>query len=344
MNSMENSPGCEGHIVSNSVAMDKPIAKHCSCVPAVLLLLLISACVHAQEVQDYSRCDPHLGSNYDSGSAVDRTVRQNKYFACVTQQIYVRLQAGLRQKLIELNQWKARNNRTARRSVKTRGQDVRAELKALHDAQSAELNTDRAQMNARHRKERWGAANTIRQCFRAVDGVLDGKWNDAYQDLTGQYQTKTLSVRTSVAQIRSTPFNRSVNEYLSSKSEPLALLGDTSPPPPPAADDIVGVSQSTEDATDDFTAEEGALVPPDDSIEAVPEEDCEIIFVDGTEIAADESQIVSLDQHGFDCATEDGTSRFSPLRGLFIYANGLIDGDEEVDEVKIRYGNVGGRG
>ena len=296
----------------------------------------------AEDAPDYAHCDPHLGANYDESSPVARHARQNKYFICVTQQIYGRLRTGLRQQINELNQWQTRNGHTAQRSIRTNGKTAVSELKLTHSAQRMELNADHAnrlnqvgaepsqnvraerneltgifqaesqQMNLRHNAERKELQNIIHGCASSVAREIKAMWDDEFQNLTEQYQSKTSSVRTRSSQIRNTPYDSSVSSYAASDSEPHEAVVDT-PPPPPLSPDA---------PSDALVAGQVAATPSIESAETTPEGGCQLVFLVTSTIAVVGEQ---------------------PLRNTFVYTSRLIDGAQEVEEVAIRgYGPTSG--
>jgi hypothetical protein len=248
-------------------------------------VLLNAAFVRAQQAQDiYARCEPQLGSRYDTLSPVDKSAKQDKYFNCVAIEIYGRLQVSLRQSLNELNRWKARNTSKTKSAVRVSRKVARSEIDAMHDEERSALNTSREnrarqissvaernamnaqfqadvrEMNVRHGADVQVLAEVCLECVRGAYVELARMWEADYQNLTGQYLTKSGSVRSLVSQIRDTPFDSSVNSYLASGSQvPRAVL-DTSPtdgpcrwycepPPPPASEEAIGLSQIVPDET-----------------------------------------------------------------------------------------------
>ena len=281
----------------------------------------------AEDAPDYAHCDPHLGANYDESSPVAKHVRQNKYLICVTQQIYGRLQTGLREQINELNQWQTRNGHTAQRSIRTNGKAAVSELKLMHGAQRMELNADHAnQLNQvgvessqneltgifqaerretdlRHNAERKELQTIIHGCASSIAREIKAMWDDEFQNLTEQYQSKTSSVGTRSSQIRNTPFDSSVGSYAASDSEPHEAVVDTPPPPPPSPspDDALGAGE--------------VATPVIDSAETTPEGGCQLVFQVTSTIAVIGEQ---------------------PLRSTFVYTSRLINGEREVKEVVIR--------
>ena len=75
--------------------------------------------------------------------------------------------------------------------------------------------------------------NIIHGCASSVAREIKALWDDEFQNLTEQYQSKTARVGTRSSQIRNTPFDTSVSTYASSDSEPHNPVVDTPPPPPP---------------------------------------------------------------------------------------------------------------
>jgi hypothetical protein len=133
-------------------------------------------------------------------------------------------------------------------------------------------------------------------------------WDDEFQNLTDQYQSKTSSVGTRSSQIRNTPYDSSVSSYVSSDSEPHEAVVDTPPPPPPSSD----APEAPDDALDTGQV---AATPSIESTETTPEGGCQLIFRDTSTIAVVGEQ---------------------PLRNTFVYTSRLIDGEQEVEEVAIR--------
>lgn len=70
-----------------------------------------------------------------------------------------------------------------------------------------------------------------------------------------------------------------------------------------------------------------------------------ITFIDETSMAVSENAKLAIDEYTFDPATENGTTNFSVLRGLFVFTSGLI-GRDDPDDVKIDtpVGSIGIRG
>ena len=240
-------------------------------------VVLNGAFVRAAEPQDvYARCEPQLGSKYDTLSPVDRLAKQDKYFNCVTKEIYGRLKVGLHQALMQLNRWRARNSSKVQSKVRVSRQVAQSELDEMHDEERSELISNRAnqierlsteqntaakrneinakftadirEMNISHSADQRELGTICQECVRYAWGELVGMWEADFQNLVGQYQTKSASVRSLVSQIRNTPFDSSVNNYLSSNSGQRAVLGDTpplpEPPPAPSPDATAGLSEA----------------------------------------------------------------------------------------------------
>jgi hypothetical protein len=70
-----------------------------------------------------------------------------------------------------------------------------------------------------------------------------------------------------------------------------------------------------------------------------------ISFLDETSMAVSENARMAIDKYSFDPSTENGTTHFSVLRGLFVFTSGLI-GRDDPDDVKIDtpVGSIGIRG
>ena len=240
-------------------------------------VLLNGAFVRAAEPQDvYARCEPQLGSKYDTLSPVDRLAKQDKYFNCVTTEIYGRLKVGLHQALMQLNRWRARNSSKVQSKVRVSRQVAQSELDEMHDEERSELTSNRAnqierlsteqntaakrneinakftadvrEMNISHSADQRELGTICQECVRYAWGELAAMWEADFQNLVGQYQTKSASVRSLVSQIRNTPFDSSVNNYLSSNSGQRAVLGDTpplpEPPPAPSPDATAALSEA----------------------------------------------------------------------------------------------------
>ena len=190
----------------------------------VATVVLNGAFVRAAEPQDvYARCEPQLGSKYDTLSPVDKSAKQDKYFNCVTKEIYGRLQVGLHQALMQLNGWRARNSGTVRSKVRVSRKVARSELDEMHDEERSELTSNRAnqierlsteqntgskrneinakftadirEMNVRHSSDQRELGDICQECVRYAWGELAGMWEADFQNLTGQYRTKSASVR-----------------------------------------------------------------------------------------------------------------------------------------------------
>jgi hypothetical protein len=254
--------------------------------PLAVAVLLSSEFVYSAEVQDiYARCEPQLGSRYDTLSPVDRAAKQDRYFSCVAVEIYGRLQVSLRHSLMELNRWKGRNTSKVKSAVRISRQEARSEIDAMHDeersalntsrenrarqissvdernAMNAQFHTDLREMNIRHSADVGVLAEVCVECVRGANVQLARMWEADYRNLIGQYQTKSASVRSLVSQIRDTPSDSSVNSYLASGSQVPRAVVETLPPPdgtcrwycepprPPSSKDAISLRQNVTDET-----------------------------------------------------------------------------------------------
>lgn len=70
-----------------------------------------------------------------------------------------------------------------------------------------------------------------------------------------------------------------------------------------------------------------------------------IVFLDETSMAVSQNARLAIDEYTFDPSTENGSTNFSVLRGLFVFTSGLI-GRDDPDDVSINtpVGSIGIRG
>jgi hypothetical protein len=89
----------------------------------------------------------------------------------------------------------------------------------------------------------------------------------------------------------------------------------------------------------------GAAIHEGDVVETQGKGAVNIVFVDQSTFAVSENAKLAIDKYVFDPHSDAGDSHFSMLRGLFVYASGLI-GREDPDDVKIEtpVGSIGIRG
>jgi len=89
----------------------------------------------------------------------------------------------------------------------------------------------------------------------------------------------------------------------------------------------------------------GTPIYEGDIVETKADGAVNISFIDETTMAISQNARMAIDHYAFDPASENGTTHFSVLRGLFVFTSGLI-GREDPDHVKIEtpVGSIGIRG
>jgi len=89
----------------------------------------------------------------------------------------------------------------------------------------------------------------------------------------------------------------------------------------------------------------GSPIYENDIIDTAMDGAVNIVFIDETSMAVSEGARLSIDDYNFDSETENGTTNFSILKGIFVYTSGLI-GRDDPDDVSIDtpVGSIGIRG
>lgn len=89
----------------------------------------------------------------------------------------------------------------------------------------------------------------------------------------------------------------------------------------------------------------GTAIYEGDVIETEGDGAVNIIFIDETEFAVSENARLAIDEYVFDPATQEGTTNFSVLSGVFAFTSGLIGRDDPDDvEIETPVGSIGIRG
>ena len=93
------------------------------------------------------------------------------------------------------------------------------------------------------------------------------------------------------------------------------------------------------------TAEMGSPIYQGDIVETAQDAAVNITFIDETDFAISGDSRLSIDEYIFDPDSNEGSSDFSVLKGLFVYTSGLIS-EEDPDDVNIDtpMGSIGIRG
>ncbi len=136
-----------------------------------------------------------------------------------------------------------------------------------------------------------------------------------------------------------------VDSFLKSGSEYASLDGATDESPVGAVSEVSGeVTVTHLDGTSEI-ATLGAPIYEGDIIETAGAGAVNITFVDETQFAVSENARLAIDEYVFDPQTNEGSTDFSVLKGLFVFTSGLI-GREDPDDVTIDtpMGSIGIRG
>lgn len=136
-----------------------------------------------------------------------------------------------------------------------------------------------------------------------------------------------------------------VNSFVHGPMEFAANQTATDESPVGAVEEVKGNATVTRADGTVETITIGTPIYQGDIVETDAKGAVNITFIDETTMAVSENARLAVKEYTFDPETENGTTNFSMLRGLFVFTSGLI-GRDDPDDVKIEtpVGSIGIRG
>ena len=229
---------------------------------------------------------------------------------------------------------------------------------------------DTKAMRSHHRVEYLSVQGQFRECRANLGNQIKRMTLKDENNVRQQFLDKSSQLTREIEDLKATPMNMSPNKYANSRPKTTTSSGGTgdgdSSAPPPAASAEASASGSTASNSENDAAigtienVEGSVSvirPSGETDKAYPgmpiylgdvvetEQDSafNMVFVDESTIDLGEKGRLEIDEYIYDPEAESGKSRFSLMRGIFVFTSDLI-GSKEPRDVDIDINPRGGIG